>query len=315
MAAGMPVEEFSKWCGADPTRPRELLDLIDRKVPDADRFLTIAIKQGVLVDRTYFLDQSYAFLAGETEMERQASINALGQVACESDAEWDRLIAAFTDLQSAEDVIRAPLITAIARQMKDAPEDRRQELAAISIVAVQQLGDYTLDTAARTLAFDPEHSQCCIVIWSAAASSERGVVGHSSSRSSKRTSAVWTGVESAHCASHRKASARATLSSSPSTACSRAGSDVAPGSRMRSPSGVRRMKISSTGDGSEEICLSLSVQPVQAASTSVLRENRATLRCFFGLLPFRPIPFCFLHTQSRGKRVLQDALRIVAWRV
>lgn len=157
MAAGMPVEEFSKWCGADPTRPRELLNLVDHKVPNADRFLTIAIKQGVLVDRPYFLHRAFAFLAGGSEMERQASINALGQVACASDAEWDRLIAAFTDLQSAEDAIRAPLITAIARQMKDAPENRRQELTALGIVIVQQLGDYTLDTAARTLAFDSEH--------------------------------------------------------------------------------------------------------------------------------------------------------------
>lgn len=157
MAAGMPVDEFSKWCGAEPTRPRELLDLVDRKVPDADRFLTIAIKQGVVVDRRYFLDRAFAFLTGGSDIEKQASINALGQIACATDAEWNRLIAALTDLQSAEDAIRAPLITAIARQMKDAPEARLKELTPIGIATVRKLGDHTLDTAARTLAFDPEH--------------------------------------------------------------------------------------------------------------------------------------------------------------
>jgi hypothetical protein len=157
MAAGMPVEEFSKWCGAEPSRPRELLDLVDRKVPDADRFLTIAIKQGVTVDRAFFLDRAFDFLNGGSDMEKQSSINAVGQIACTTDAEWDRLIAAFTNLQSSDDAIRAPLITGIARQMKDAPEVRREALTAIGVAAVQQLGDYTLDTAARTLAFDPEH--------------------------------------------------------------------------------------------------------------------------------------------------------------
>jgi hypothetical protein len=157
MAAGMPVEEFSKWCGADPSRPRELLDLVDRKVPHADRFLTIAIKQGVAIDRSYFLDRAFGFLTSGSEMEIQASINALGQIACTDDAEWDRLLAAFADLPSADDPIRAPLITAISRQLKDAPEGRREALIAIGIAAVQHLGDHTLDTAARTLAFDAEH--------------------------------------------------------------------------------------------------------------------------------------------------------------
>ena len=153
----MPVEEFSKWCGADPSRPKELLDLVDRKVPNADRFLTIAIKQGVAVDRPYFLDRAYGFLTGGSETETQAAINALGQTPCQNDAEWDRLVAAFSDLVAADDAIRAPLITAVARRLKDAPPDRRVELTGLAGAALEQLGDYTLDTAARTLAFDPEH--------------------------------------------------------------------------------------------------------------------------------------------------------------
>ncbi|WJY19859.1 hypothetical protein QQS45_06500 [Alteriqipengyuania flavescens] len=157
MAAGMPVEEFSKWCGSEPSRPKELLALVDRKVPHADRFLTIAIKQGVAVDRPYFLDRAYGFLTGGSETERQAAINALGQIPCQSDAEWDRFVAAFSDLVTAEDTIRAPLITAVARRLKDAPPGRRDQLTELAVAALEQRGDHTLDTAARTLAFDPEH--------------------------------------------------------------------------------------------------------------------------------------------------------------
>ena len=48
-AAGLPVEEFAKWCGGNPKRPAELLSLIDAGVPNADRYLVIAIKYGVEV--------------------------------------------------------------------------------------------------------------------------------------------------------------------------------------------------------------------------------------------------------------------------
>ncbi len=157
MAAGMPVEEFSKWCGSEPSRPMELLDLVDRKVPHADRFLTIAIKQGVAVNRPYFLDRAYGFLASGSETEKQAAINALGQIPCQNDKEWNHLVAAFSDLVRADDAIRSPLITAVARRLKDAPPGRRDELTGLAVAAVEQHGDYSLDTAARTLAFDPEH--------------------------------------------------------------------------------------------------------------------------------------------------------------
>jgi hypothetical protein len=157
MAAWTPVEEFSKWCGAEPSRPKELLDLVDRKVPYADRFLTIAIKQGSAVDRAYFLDRAYGFLTDGSETEMQAAINALGQISCQNDAEWDRLVPAFSDLVAAEDAIRAPLITAVVRHLKDAKLSRRDELTGLAIAALEQHGDQTLDTAARTLAFDHKH--------------------------------------------------------------------------------------------------------------------------------------------------------------
>lgn len=159
MAAGLPVEEFAKWCGADPGRPAELLELVDRKVPNADRFLTIALKNGVALDRVYFLDRAYGFLESGSETEQQGAINALGQIELASDGDWDRLLDGFSALLSNDpaDIVRAALITAVARRLKGAPVDRQARLTEIGIDAVRPLGDQTLDTAARTIAFYGEH--------------------------------------------------------------------------------------------------------------------------------------------------------------
>lgn len=159
MAAGLPVDEFAKWCGSDPARPAELLGLVDRKVPDADRFLTIALKNGVAVDRTYFLDRAYSFLQRGTETEQQGAINALGQIEVQGDAEWERLLDSFTALFAEEpsDIIRATLITAVARRLNGAPTIYQDKLTEFGTNAVLPLGDHTLDTAARTIAFHGEH--------------------------------------------------------------------------------------------------------------------------------------------------------------
>lgn len=155
MAAGLPVEEFAKWCGKDSARPGELLGLVDRKVPNADRFLTIAIMSGVVVDRAYFLDRAYSFLESGSETETQSAINALGQIALSDEADWDRLLSAFHALLASDpgDAIRSVLITAVARRLDGAPVGRRKSLTEIGIAALTPGGDYTLDTSARMLAF------------------------------------------------------------------------------------------------------------------------------------------------------------------
>src|SRR3546814_6554768 len=48
----------------------------------------------------------------------------------------------------------ASMITAIGRRFKDVPKKHRDRLVALGKAAVEPLGDITLDTAARTLAFD-----------------------------------------------------------------------------------------------------------------------------------------------------------------
>lgn len=159
MAAGLPVEEFAKWCGLDPARPAELLALVDADFPNADRFLTIAIKNGVDVDRGYFLDRAYGFLTEGTETQKQAAINALGQVPLLDDAEWDRWLDAFAPLVAAaeSDFTNSIMLTAIARRLANAPDEHIDPLVDLGIAITHTLGDNVLDTVARTIAFDLGH--------------------------------------------------------------------------------------------------------------------------------------------------------------
>ena len=159
MAAGLPVEEFAKWCSLDPARPVELLALVDADFRNADRFLTIAIKNGVKVDRGHFLDRAYGFLTAGTESQKQAAINALGQVPLHDDADWARWLEAFAALVavSESDSTCSTMLTAIARRLADTPDKYRDVLADLGIAIVQTLGDHVLDTVARTVAFNLDH--------------------------------------------------------------------------------------------------------------------------------------------------------------
>lgn len=159
MAAGLPVEEFAKWCSLDPARPVELLALVDADFPNADRFLTIAIKNGVNVDRGHFLDRAYGFLTAGSETQKQAAINALGQVPPLDYADWARWLDAFTALVAGteSDSTSSTMLTAIARRLPDAPEKYRDLLTDLGIAIAQTLGDHVLDTVARTVAFDLDH--------------------------------------------------------------------------------------------------------------------------------------------------------------
>jgi hypothetical protein len=158
LAAGLPMEELAKWCEGDPTRPFELLALVDRNVPRADRFLTLALTRGVAVDPVYFADRAYGFLHTGTEIERLAAIKALGQIPLTSPADWDRLVAAFEAALTPDpgDVERSAILAAMARRLKDAPATHVTALTDIAVTAIAPLGDQTLHECARVLAFDLE---------------------------------------------------------------------------------------------------------------------------------------------------------------
>lgn len=153
-AAGLPAEEFAKWCGGDPKRPAELLSLIDAGVANADRYLVIALKYGVDVDRPYFIDRAYQFLEAESEILRLGALNALGQIALPDDADWERLVSTLNVMLSPDpgDVLRGAILQAVARRLAGAPPTRAAQLEALAISAIRPGGENVLYEAARTLA-------------------------------------------------------------------------------------------------------------------------------------------------------------------
>ena len=155
-AALLPIDEFAKWCAAKPDRPAELLSLVDRKVPNADRFLIVAIKKGVEVDRDYFMDRAYGFLLNGSESETRAAAIALGQIPLEGADDWGRLLDAFTSLldQDPSDLVRASMLDAIVRRLQNVPSDSQTRLVDLGKSAASQLGEQVLNSTARALAFN-----------------------------------------------------------------------------------------------------------------------------------------------------------------
>ncbi|MBR8060224.1 hypothetical protein [Burkholderia dolosa] len=158
MAAGLHIDKFAVWCGAEPTRPMDLLALIDEGVPNADTYLVIAIKTGVHVDRELFTMRAYEFLESGTERQRLSALCALGQIEMLDAAEWDRLLGALTAAQDAndDDAFRGQLLSAVANRVKGAPPERVAELNRMAAMAVANGGSQTLYVAARILAFEAE---------------------------------------------------------------------------------------------------------------------------------------------------------------
>ncbi|MEZ2308241.1 MULTISPECIES: hypothetical protein [Paraburkholderia] len=158
MAAGLHIEKFAAWCGAESTRPADLLALIDEGVPNADSYLVIAIKTGVEVDHALFMRRAYAFLESGTERQRLSALSALGQIEMPDAAEWDRLLVALAAAQGANDndAFRGQLLYAAATKAKGAPAERVAELERIAAIAVAEGGSQTLHFAARILAFEAE---------------------------------------------------------------------------------------------------------------------------------------------------------------
>ncbi len=158
MAAGLHIDKFAKWCGDDPSRPAELLALIDEGCAEANGYLIIAIKNGVAVDRTRFVDRAYSFLESGTEQQRWDALSALGQIGMSDEADWDRLFEALETALAVNpaDTFRAYFLSAIGERLKDAPAERVGALETMAGLALSDGGEHTLHSASRLLAFYPE---------------------------------------------------------------------------------------------------------------------------------------------------------------
>jgi len=158
MAAGLHIDKFAKWCSDDPRRPSDLLALIDEGFAQADGYLIIAIKTGVIVDRSLFVDRAYGFLENGPEGQRWNSLSALGQIGMPDGSDWRRLFEAFGAALAVnpDDAFRANLVSAIGTRLKDAPQEWRNSLETLARTALLEGGEHTLHSASRMLAYYPE---------------------------------------------------------------------------------------------------------------------------------------------------------------
>lgn len=155
LAAGMHIDKFAKWCGDGASRPFDLLALIDEGVAEADGYLIIAIKTGVMIDRTLFIDRAYDFLENGTERQRLNALSALTQIEMPDEAEWDRLLAALSAARQANssDPFRGQFLSSVVKRFKGAPPERAAALERMAAAAVAEGGDQTLHAAAGILAY------------------------------------------------------------------------------------------------------------------------------------------------------------------
>lgn len=155
-AKGLIIEPFSRWCEADPSRPNDLIKLIDAGVEGAADFVTIAIKSGTVFDLSTYADIGYGYLQRGTDTLRRGAINALGQIAILDEAGWQRLLDAFSAALEPDpgDQTRSAILTAIGRRLKGAPPPFRPALEAVALKACEPLGELTIHSAAQILGFD-----------------------------------------------------------------------------------------------------------------------------------------------------------------
>jgi hypothetical protein len=159
LAANLPVEEFAKWCAADPKRPRELVELVDRDMPDAEKYLTIALTKGAEVDHAYFVERAYEFVEGGDDVKRRTSINALGQIRFSRPSDYYRFSTGMRTLVEvgANDSTRAVVLRAAICRLESAPAKYRPQLIRLADLVLSYGGDIVLHEAATILAFNFEN--------------------------------------------------------------------------------------------------------------------------------------------------------------
>lgn len=151
--ASRPFDHAAKWVAAKPDRPKEMLDLIDEGVADADAFLAIALRQGVEVDREHFLQRAYDFVQAGTVDQQRRALFALGQILFAATEEWAILVRNLQDLLATDppDGVRASLLSTAAEKLVTAPSPYDAPIGALCISILRTGGSLVLFEAARAL--------------------------------------------------------------------------------------------------------------------------------------------------------------------
>ncbi|MEX2940756.1 hypothetical protein [Serratia fonticola] len=162
MAANLSVEEFAKWCEAMPSRPNELLNLIDQKVPGSERYLTIALKTGYAINPSYITERIYGYFISGEEFEKIGAIRALSLIDV---SDWKRMIVELKNALSLElsDSICAAILTSSINNLKKSPVQYSEDLKSIIFTSLKIKSKEVLYAAAQILAFHYAHLESDVV--------------------------------------------------------------------------------------------------------------------------------------------------------
>lgn len=151
-AAGLPANALAEWCEADPTRPAEMLKLVDEGYDASDKFLTLTIRTGAQIDRPYFLERAINFAIDGTPNQQKTAIAALGQIDPETDTEWTDRITTFEKVRAtADDGVTAALLSAAAMRLKSDDCPKRSEFEGLIQESLTGAGDLALHQCADIL--------------------------------------------------------------------------------------------------------------------------------------------------------------------
>jgi|GEM_PF-1189958 len=158
-AAGLPVNELTKWCELSPERPRALLSLVDEGNEGAANFLPLTLRVGATFDREYFLDRAHAFALGSEPVRRGAAIQALGQIALNTPEEWNRFTKTLTTVATqGDDLAGAKVIGAAAGHLQWADVSHRAMIEEIvKSVLAAGASENCLHACADTLWLQAKH--------------------------------------------------------------------------------------------------------------------------------------------------------------
>jgi len=153
LAAYEPVEALYQWCGLSDDRPSQLLTLVDEKIANADRYLSVALRCGVMVDKPYFLERAYRFLRSGSETEKRGSLAALSQISFAGQDEWTRLLEEYRAFHATEpdDISVGLLLSSVIAKFADAPETVKSAAQQFAVAIIESGGNHVLFETARSL--------------------------------------------------------------------------------------------------------------------------------------------------------------------
>lgn len=160
------TETLSAWCDASPTRPSELMALIDSKQLDGSKYysLSIAIRSGLKVDLPYFSECAYTIINGGTEAQKIQAIHALSSPPFSLEESWRKGLSVFSSStqREASYEVRSALMRTLLSWFKTIPPLFVEELHQLVLQFSLPTSPAVAHEIAYALAFNFKDFPCSV---------------------------------------------------------------------------------------------------------------------------------------------------------